>query len=253
LLLLFSWACVGLGKIMWFLIPASLLAASALSFVWRDKTIVVVLLLNPMAMAFYNGTSDWFDERPAFSGNGLPNHDARNLDRDTRCYYSIGGCKVSGAEWVFHDSHNAGLRFMTIVFGPPPKTYHGAYPLIEEATAAISKAEDTPVAVFLQGKLLMDGRTIDLGQKTAKTILDDFGIYIIDANLLIYRHEIKAAIWKNECLIISARQHYIDDSLHPIENKEGIYLFQLNGLKPIARLIIKGEITPRTPKLLSDY
>ncbi|MGV3755786.1 MAG: hypothetical protein ACO1QS_10430 [Verrucomicrobiota bacterium] len=214
-----------------------------MSFVWKNQTIITVLLLNPMAMAFYQGTMAWFDERPAFTGNGLPSHEAFNLDRKTRCYRNIGGCVVYGGEWVYHDSHNAGLKLMTIVFGLPPKTYHGPYPTFQEATNATANAVTISVAQFETGKFEIDGRSIQFGSQTIDSLVSDLGMYLLEDT------SIRVAIWQNECLVIhlqSTNSATLGSNL-----AQAVYLFQVNELKPLARHVNGNGFAPRIPRLLS--
>lgn len=244
MLLLLSWACVGLGRIMWFFIPICLLAASVLSFIWRNKTVVAVLLLNPMAIAFYQGASEWFDERPAFTGNGLPSNRASNLNRDTRCYRRIGGCVVYGSEWVYHDSHNAGLKLMTILFGQPPKTYHGPYPTYEEATNATASAAIIPLTQFETGEFTVDGHTLHIDPKNINLLVWDLG------NNLLEVPNVRAVIWQNECLVIHLQT--INQSQTNPKTADGVYLFEINGLKPFARYVDGNSHSPRIPQLLTS-
>jgi hypothetical protein len=47
------------------------------------------------------------------------------FDPATRCFRVGGGCLVSGNEWAFIGPHNMGLRLISRLFGPPPRSYAG--------------------------------------------------------------------------------------------------------------------------------
>lgn len=244
LLLLLSWACVGLGRSMWSFIPICLMAALVLGVVWKNKTIAALVLLNPMAIAFYQGAAEWFDERPAFTGNGLPNCEASNLDRETRCYRRVGGCVVYGGEWVYHDAHNSGLRLMLFLLGPPPKTYHGPYPSQEEAINATAKAALVSPEEFEAGKFKAEELNVEWGEKMTLDLLSDLGLLIATEDGV----QIRTAIWQKECLIIHVQKPGIKDE--PYTEVNGIYLFQIKSMKPIARYLIGETRGPRIPRLL---
>ena len=243
ILLLLSWACIA-GRITLIFIPLFLLAAVVLALFWKSKIFTAILLLNPMTLAFVLGASEWNSERPAFVGNGLPNHEAQNLDRNTRCYRSIGGCVVYGGEWVYNDSHNAGLKLMTVAFGPPPKTYHGPYPTLAEATNATINVTLVSPEEFEAGKFKVDERVIELGKEKTSDLLFDLGLVIATESGV----QIRTAIWQKDCLIVHVQKPGFREE--PSTEVNGIYLFQINGMKPIARYQIGKTHGPRLPKLL---
>jgi hypothetical protein len=100
---------------------------------------------------------------------------------------------------------------MCVVFGPPRKTYQGAYPTIEQALILTTNAPTTPIKTFLDGQVMTRSKSVELGMNTTKELLFDFGnIY---AGIEGVATEVKAAVFQEQCLVV--RVHTIDRDAGP--------------------------------------
>src|SRR5580698_4744804 len=125
-----------------------ILASIFLAITWRSYVFMMPLILNPLILGFGIGIHEWFKDEPRFSSMGLPGNEFFNLDPETRCYRSTGGCIVSGNEWMIQSPQNAGLYLMIKLCGGPRNTYHGPYPSKEEASKLTESASETPLTLF---------------------------------------------------------------------------------------------------------
>jgi hypothetical protein len=164
---------------------------------WRSALALSPVLLSPVIALFAVGISDWFSKRPQFYGMGLPGMEFFNLDSKTRCYRTTGGCVVTGGEWLFEIPHNAGLKTMCAVFGPPRHTYHGPYPTLEQALTLTTNAPATPVQKFLDGQVVLPGNSVELSKKTTEDLLFDFGNIFAGADFEGVTTEVKLRCFKS--------------------------------------------------------
>ena len=182
---------------------------------------------------------------------GLPGNEFFNLDPATRCFRSTGGCIVNGDEWMTQFPHNAGLRFMTTLFGAPRGTYHGPYPTKEEAMLVTETVSETPAKLFLQGKVLVGGKEIELGTEKIQMLLQDFGMVFFDANLDDSHRRVRAQVFQERCLVLRVGTREVVPNGSVLDESEGIVLFDLDGLRPFARYVLSGH-AERLPRLLMN-
>jgi len=237
----------GIGLLVILLIATSVVLAIR----WRSALPLTLLLLNPASISFGLGLREWFSEKPRLSYMGLPDSEFFNLDPTTRCYRSTGGCMVSGNEWLTQSPHNAALGAMVDLFGPPKGTYHGPYPSESESVGLTDSVAETPPELFLKGSVLANGKEIALGQKNVKGLLQDFQIVPSTTDLNDSSQTVKAAVFRNSCLVvrIGFKEPKPADSLSI--GPEGIVLLDLDSLRPFALYVLSGHIS-RIPRLLVD-
>jgi hypothetical protein len=227
------------------------LASLILAVRWRRYWPLLPIILNPLVLGFGVGVHEWFRDRPTLSYMGLPGTEFFNLDPATRCYRSTGGCIVSGDEWMTQFPHNAGLRFMTTLFGAPGGTYHGPYPTKEEAVLVTETASETPANLFLQGKVLVSGKEIALGTEKVRTLLQDFGMIFFDANWDDIHRRVRAQVFQERCLVLRVGTKEVRPNGSVLDESEGIVLFDLDGLRPFALYVLSGH-AGRQPRLLMN-
>lgn len=211
---------------------------------WLPLTIL--LLANPLSVAFIEGVVSYARGAPGFLSVGLPVIESFNVDRSTRCFRSGGGCLVSGNEWVFMFPHNSAVRLMSRVFGPAWRTYDGPYPTKDEALALVRDAPPTPVQQFLQGQVVVDGEVIDLGKETVGKLakglrwisLDDPELQ--DQNLAT----IQCAPYQTRCLVLRLRERYGETEEY---HADVLILFDRWNVRPFAYFTVSGRSTPWLP------
>ena len=229
-------------------VPIGILLLVGCAICWKSIVALAALLLSPVTVLFAFGISDWFSNRPRFYGMGLPGRDYFNLDSTTRCYRATGGCVVTGGEWLFELPHNAGLATMCAIFGPPSATYHGLYPRLEEARDLTTTASITAIQTFLEGAVVVEGASIELGKKVVEDILWDFDDDFAGIELDGVANEIKATVLQGQCLMVRVHATYPGSRFG--DESDGIYLFDRRRMRPFARYILKGT-SPRIPRLLT--
>jgi hypothetical protein len=257
--------CIGLLLAMWvpalgfdyyvvrplagIFVPTVMATGLVLIVRWRSLFPTLLIAASPLTVIFAMGIADWFSTRPQFVGMGLPSMTASNLDPDTRCYHSTGGCVVGGGEWIFLSPRNAGLKLMCTVFGRPRHTYRGPYPNPEDALALVTNATRTATKDFLDGRVTAKGREIILKRKTVDGILFDLGNIYAGADIDGVTTEVQANIYQERCLIVRVRTE--DRNSPEIGTSDGIYLFDADTVRPFARFILAGR-AGRIPRLLTE-
>jgi hypothetical protein len=229
--------------------PALIVCAIFVGARSRRPALALGFLAVPLGVLLTLGILAWNSLRPRFQGMGLPGTASFNLDRNTRCYQTTGGCMGNGCEWLKEWPQNFGLSLMCATFGPPPHTYHGPYPTNEEIQSLINNAPLIPLDEFLDGKMTIQGRQIELGKQTVDRLFSDLGILFPDSPVTGSRTEVRAGIFQESCLVIGARAS--GNPAVGLPETEGVYLFELKGLKPFARFVFKGHAY-RIPWLLTS-
>jgi len=214
---------------------------------WRSFGTAATILIGPFVVLFATGIADWFSQRPQVWGMGLPGMEFFNLNPATRCYRATGGCVVWGGEWLVEKPHNEALKLMCAAFGPPRRTYHGAYPTLEEALEFMAHAPLIPRQEFVSGRFVLDGNHVKLGEQTVTDLLFDLGNFGALMDDDSYITEFRAAVYQKECLIIRVHTKDLDSRDH--REWDGLYLFDAKRLKPFARYVRKGQ-PDRIPRLL---
>jgi hypothetical protein len=237
-----TWGLAMIGPLSVAIVPIALFLVF-FACTRRNALPVVALLVSPLGIAFLIGASRWFSERPGLVGSGLPSAAAFNLDRDTRLWHNIGGCVVSGNEWVFEMPHNAGLRLMRLIAGAPA-TYRGTYPSESEALALTGKAPTTPAKTFFDGVLLVDDGELKIGAKVAELIVRDLGQDEWDAEEILAKGHVTASVVNQECLIVrvTSEGEYFRET-----KRDGAMLFDFKTMLPFARYSFQGTL-PRIPR-----
>lgn len=247
-LLVVSWLGVVLPLASILICPA-IVVAIVLALRWRKIVPLVVIVLSPISIGFVHGLVEWFSEKPKFQYMGLPGYEFYNLDPTSRCYRSSGGCVVHGGEWAFQSPHNAGLRLMTNLLGPPRRTYRGPYPSKEEAVKLTDSAAETSPEMFLKDTVLINGRPFALKPKTAEVLINDFGLIFLDVDLPDFTRKVRAQILDNSCLLIRVT---VKEKTPDALESDGIVLFDLSNLSAFARYVVAGERGQRIPRLLVE-
>jgi len=234
-------------------VPVALLCGLILAFRWRSIIPAMLILASPLALNFGFGAVDWFGNRPSFYGRGLPGLDASNLDSNTRCYFSSGGCVIVGGEWVLDIPHNLGLRLMTTVLGRPPRVYGGPYPSREEVAELTENAPQTKPEDFLKGEIRANGKPMTVGRDTSTKILQDLGQTEFEFDSDFVQRSVRAAIYKERCLIVRVQTRNTllanEKSLEDDTNRDGCILFDLRSNRAFARYGFHGNMN-RVPRLL---
>ncbi len=198
---------------------------------------LIALLANPLSFFFLRGIADYAGGRPALLGMGLPDAEHSNIDPETRCLRSSGGCVIRGNEWVVIMPHNAALRTMTFLWGPPADTYDGPYPTRVEAAAASKTGNLISPEEFRSGAIPTNASVIRLDPATAEkigTLLFPFSQYVWGEE--VEGEELHAALWQKRCLIL--RWRVID----PREGAdEVIVLIDIRNGRPFAVYRMAGD------------
>lgn len=251
-MILASWILLAIGSPgMGILLVALMIASLLFAVCWRSALPLIFLLLNPIPVDFGLGLHEWFEEKPRFSYMGLPGNEFYNLDPVTRCYRETGGCVIRGDEWIIQSPRNAGLRWMVRLFGYPGHTYHGPYPSKMEAVSLTETNSATPPELFLNGRVLVNGKTIAIGQDAAKMFLQDFQMTFFEIESKEFVRNVRAAIFKDRCLVVRAgvKERMSDGSF--TNESEGIVLFDLDNNRAFARYVLAGD-AQRIPRLLAE-
>lgn len=66
----------------------------------------------------------------------------------------VGGCLVSGNEWMFEGSMNTGVKLTGALFGPVVGGYRGEYPTKEELEL-LEKAEPVLLSALWEDKIVI--------------------------------------------------------------------------------------------------
>lgn len=221
---------------------------------WRSLWPVAIILLNPICLFFGSGIREWFSDTPKFLHVGIPgNVEACNLDPGMRCYFrGTGYCKKYGDEWCTLDSRNAGLQLMVTILGQPRGTYHGPYPSKEEAaTNTKTNYSVTPIELFLQGKVVVGEREMDLGTNTVQELLRESNLYefAFDSSAL---RQVKASIFQEQCLVVRVSLEERLENGDILDSSDGIVLFDAKNLHPFARYYLSGREMRSDSRLLAE-
>jgi len=169
---------------------------------WIPVTVVVVL--NPLAVSFAGGITDYWGGAPSLWFMGLPRISSFNVDPANRCFHRGCGCCIWGNEWVYLDPHNAAVRLMLHFFGPPSKSYNGPYPTKEEAEHLVAKAPTTPVDDFLKGRIHVDDAILPLQPEVVNRLVERLALSFALEESIYDAHDkkIQATLYQDRCLIL---------------------------------------------------
>jgi hypothetical protein len=212
--------------------------------------LLLALLANPLSFFFMRGIADYAGGRPALRGRGLPDAEYANIDPQTRCLRSSGGCVIRGNEWVVIMPHNAALRMVTFLLGPPADTYDGPYPTRFEAAAASKAGVPVSVEEFRSGMIPTDEGRIRLNPADVEKIGSSFFLFSGFAmGEEVEGEKFQAALWKKRCLILHWRESPIDAPreeadeiivLIDIRNGRPFAVYRMAGDPPLRRAAISG-------------
>ncbi|NBV21603.1 MAG: hypothetical protein EBS05_06735 [Proteobacteria bacterium] len=224
-------------------------AISGIILAWLRRRVLIGMIVPITVVCLFGGFGifSWFSARPVFLTMGLPGRNFSNLDPETRCYRETGGCVITGTERIVHLPYNSALQLMCTLWGPPPQTYHGPYPTAAEVVRLTRNSPAVPLKTFLDGKLSIEGRSLAFGRKKVENLLDDLGNRLAKDPEEYLMTEVKAVLVQQQCLAIRVTTQKGQDPGQ--EESDGIYLFNADGLRPIARFILRGD-APRYPRLL---
>lgn len=238
-ILIFSWIAAFLGPLS-FVIPILILIGIPL-LCWKRafRPLVWLLLLNPLTVAFGFGVASYLQGAPHLRYMGLMSIEFYNVDPDTRCFRSTGGCVVESNEWVRDVPHNFALATLTTIFGPASRCYDGPYPSKEEAMQAVETAEPTPLDVFVGGNVMAEGKAVDLAAPMVAKILEGSAFLALqpghDDDV---RTEITAATFHDRCLVLRIRRGEADDEPEA-PGGDVLILFDMKNKRPFAYYLLR--------------
>jgi hypothetical protein len=215
----------------------------------------LLLGLSPVGVVFVEGVWSYLAGAPALRFVGLPRLESFNLDRSSRCFKSGGGCVLSGNEWAFIFPYNAALRLMSLVCGPPSKSYDGPYPTKEEALHMVSDATATPMSVFQQGTVIADGETIPLGTNLVSRLVAGLQLFLPEyPGNSEFEIGVRAKIYESRCVIIRLSEHNPLFNSDATLNKDFLVFFDKKNRRPFAYFTIagRGVLRFQPVKYLSD-
>jgi hypothetical protein len=204
---------------------------------------LLILLLNPMTVIFSLGFASHMGRTPSIGHPGLAGLESFNLDRETRCFHSAGGCIITGNEWMFPGVRNAGLGMAVRLFGPPSASYHGPYPTKEEALALVQSAPDQEVHLFIGGEVKLRDQRFKLPDDLLDQIESQFGPWVRlgpESRDRVCRFRIQAETHENRCLILRLAQHDLADG----RDQEFLILIDLKNMRPFANYNVKNAALP---------
>jgi hypothetical protein len=242
-----TWALAFLGPLSVGIMPIFLFTLY-LAIRLRNLIPVAMWVASPVGIAFFMGVSAWSSERPAYVGAGLPSPSAANLDRDSRIWWNIGGCVISGNEWVYFTPHNFGLRLTATLLGSPPATYHGVYPTENEVKTLMEKTAMTPNSDFFRGVVVAEGKRIEIGKNCADLIRRDLGLELFDADEDLVKGKVAALLVNSECLVVRIKCEGDFFNGEPGQtHRDAAMLMDVKTMLPFARYSFAGSL-PRIPR-----
>jgi len=197
--LLAAWVLALLGPLSLFLVPGLVGMVVYALMRRRYVSLAAVVLLNPLFIAFLLGCRSYLKGAPTLYGMGLPRIEYFNIDPDTRCFKSTGGCLVRGNEWVFQVPSNFAVRLLAKLWGPAQGCYDGPYPTTAQALARLaSDSVDLGWEDFINDRIPLGERVVSIEPETGKEILRGLQFYL---ELEEDRPTISAALFQDRCLI----------------------------------------------------
>ena len=201
----------------WLLAAASILSVALVVVVpaalcWslfrrRFYTLTALVLGCPLTLPFVAGIVGWCRGDGVMMGVGLQRYHSASIDPFTRLLRATSGCVVSGNEWVEQAPYNAGIRAMTLLFGPPANAYDGPIPTAQEARAALVGAHVVDWQDLARDTLPFDGAApVRLGHRVGAALI--YSCYSFD---VLHPDEtdsapppgaIRATLWKERVLLI---------------------------------------------------
>lgn len=242
-LLLLCYVCAMLGPLSW-LIPL-LLAWGFFITVFRRCWLpgIVLAMANPLSAFWIYGAADYAKGAPTLRGMGLPSTEFSNVDPETRCFQTSGGCLIRGNEWVFLEPHNHALRTLCSIFGPPSRSYDGPYPNKQEASRLASTGSYFDLPDFLDGRIQVGSESLQFDQSLLDTLLTDLFYFPISKyDSEAHGTRIQAVIYRERCLILRFLNHEATE-------EECIILFDRKNMRPFAYYQIKGSALRRYPRV----
>lgn len=251
----FTAAMLSLYWVLSFLGPLSFLILFFLGFaMFRAASrrawppLILMIAANPLTLFFVGGVVDYSKGNPTIRSMGLPSFEFFNLDPQTLCFRSTGGCVVSGHEWVSHELHNLGVLAAVTAFGPPPGSYDGPYPAKQEALHLIADAPDLNPKDFQKGRVQAGGRMIQLDP----TMIGEWGMMFGMFELMDGMEpdsdsgiRAQAFLLEGRCLILRLSQK---DTYHG-DVQDFIILLDARNRRPFAYYCIQGSPTSRIPRV----
>lgn len=247
-MLLLCWALT-------FLVPLSFLIFFVLGFAIFRATIrkawpplILLIAANPFAFFFFGGMADYAKGSPKLRGMGLPSLEYFNVDPQTRCFRSGGGCVIRGHEWVSQGFHNLGVLTAVTAFGYPSGSYDGPYPSKEQAAELTANAPDLPLGDFQKGNVRIGDRLIQLDPSFIPDWGMMFGMFELHEGMegeAGYEIRAKAALFEDRCLIL----RLIQQEPGSREARDFIILLDTLNRRPFAYYRISGSPFSRFPKV----
>lgn len=249
-----TWVIPSFFHAAWMFIPLATIGAFAM--VRRSPGIALLALLSPAPVNLALGMGSWFTNHPAFVFVGLPSATAENLDPSTRCFHSSGGCLSAGGDSLVLGPGNFGLRTMVQYFGPPPHTYHGAYPDELEAERVTTDALPTTVTEFNAGSLRLGTNQIQIPVGLAQAMAAEVPLWPYDEEDIDKSTvQIRAALYRDHCLLIRLTCRSKDGTRFPaLESRrfvDCIYLANSADQHVFARFPLRG-LVPRVSQVMND-
>ena len=141
--------------------------------------------------SFASGSIDYFKGKAVLEYVGMPNAEFYNLDPELRAWRSTSGCMVVGFEPFTQAPNNLAVNFWTSLLGPQKGVYNGVYPTKEQAIELMNKS--------VQVGLMKDANTIHINYNNQSLY---FQPGVNDFKELENTDSVKAAVFKNQCLLV---------------------------------------------------
>ncbi len=234
------WSSASLGVFSVIVMPGVILAMLVLVSRKAWLAILVVLAASPLGVNFGSGVAEYFQGKPALRSMGLPRMEFFNVDRSSRCFTATGGCLDSGDEWVSDLPHNAAVRLMAMIFGPPRDSYDGPYPTKDEGLALTSDAPITPVDDFILGNVLVGGDPVSLGKAEVGEIIEHFGFWFLrEPEWRDYEGRVRTRVVGERCLIVRISEKATRWTSE--KGRDVMIYFDLENRRPFAYFGIDGD------------
>lgn len=207
--------------------------------VYRKRVgLVLLLVLNPMCVFFFGGVIDYWQGSPTLNYMGYPASNFFNIDPETRCFKSNGGCVINGGEWVYQSTHNYGVLMMCNIFGPPARSYHGPYPTRDEAILLMGNAETIDTDAFRSGAFKVGGEVFELPQEMIERYADRWMLYGLSGKYG-YGSEleivVRGGLYQGRCLILGIQQFEVEPrSANPFLEADMMILIDTKTMRPFA-------------------
>lgn len=242
------WLLSILGPLSWLmlLILAFALVRMNVRKAWLPLT--ATILINPLCVSFAGGLVEYMGGAPKLRYMGLPRMEFFNVDRETRCFHSTGGCLIYGNEWLFQGSHNLGVFVAAKIFGPPSKSYDGPYPSRDEALVLMASSPNLEIQLLRRGEIRVGKQMIQLDPEVMADLVPQY-VMISSAEPESSDDDMdfraQAVLYQDRCLIL----RFVDRGMGLDDETDCLVLIDARVRRPFAYYPIKGRGFPHSPRV----